>query len=91
MKGIEFIYADSTDAVEYGYIEVEIGEESIIIQIEQYSGGGESYYVESLEDKEILQSAGIEFDTQSILKIDGPEELLIDLFDYYVFETGKNR
>jgi hypothetical protein len=30
-------------------------------------------------------------DTQSILKIDGPDELLIDLFDYYVFVTGKNR
>ena len=59
--------------------------------IEQYSGGGESYYVDKLEDKEILQSAGIEFDTQSVLKIDGPEELLNDLFDYYVIESGKNR
>ena len=91
MEGIEFVCADSNGVVEYGYVEVEIGGEYITIQIEQYSGGGESYYVDTLEDKEILQSFGIEFDTQSILKIDGPDELLIDLFDYYTFETGKNR
>jgi len=91
MKEIEFVCADSNGIIEYGYVEVEIDGEYVTIQIEQYSGGGESYYVDKLEDKEILQSAGIEFDTQSTLKIDGPEELLIDLFDYYVFETGEKR
>jgi hypothetical protein len=91
MKEIEFVCAGSNGIIEYGYVEVEIGGEYITIQTEQYSGGGESYYVDTLEDKEILQSAGIEFDTQSVLKIDGPEELLIDLFDYYVSETTRNR
>lgn len=91
MERIEFVCADATGVIEFGYVEVEIGGEYITIQIEQYSGGGESFYVDTLEDKETLQSVGVEFDTESILKIDGPDELLIDLFDYYVFETGKNR